>query len=783
MRPALTTDARAALRSAGVTGVSRRGFLCGGGAMIVAFAAARHAGFESAVFAQGINGRGSTALDAWIAITPDSRVLAYTGKCELGQGLYTAQVQLVAEELDVALSRVALTMCDTSTTPDQGTTSGAQSHPANFNQSNLALACATARGALVRLATDHLPAPATDLATADGSVFVKADPSRRVAYGDLVGGRKFMLTLDASAKRKNPADWKVLGTPVPRLDLPAMVTAQLEYVHNVRVPGMLHGRVVRPPSIGATLSGVDEASVRGMPGLVRVVVRKNFVGVVAEKPFQAVRIVDKLRVSWTPGPNIPAQATYYDEVRRDRSSRDTYLLDSGDVDQALRGARVVSATYLHPFHMHGSVGSSCAVADVQPGKATLWSATQAVYPMRDTAAQLLGLQPADVRVVFTRGSGCYGINGADTVTYDAALLSQAAGRPVRVQLTRRDEMAWENFGNAFVIDQRAGIDASGTIVAWDYEAWSPALGGRPGYDSPGNVVTGWLAGYAPAASTPRAPAPAPNTPLNNNLNTVPSYVTGCVAGVCRGTGTVRSERVLSHRVVSPFFTGPLRAPERFQNTFAHESFMDEIAAAAKADPVAFRLRHLRDERLRTVVRAAADAAKWDARPSPREGVFPNPAHGRGISCVLYEGDNGYVAVVAEVWVDQVSGIITVRRLVGAQDSGPISNPDGVKNQFEGGALHGMSRALFEEVTWMDQRVTSVDWRGYRTFAVGTRTPVIEAVLINQPSAPANGAGETAITVVAAAIGNAVFDATGARLREIPFTPARVKAALSTRGTA
>jgi nicotinate dehydrogenase subunit B len=781
MTPALTTGARDALRAAGV---SRRGFLRGSGAMIVAFAAARYAELEPAVSAQGINGRSSTALDAWIAITPDSRVLAYTGKCELGQGLYTAQVQLVAEELDVALSRVALTMCDTSSTPDQGTTSGAQSHPANFNQSNLALACATAREALVRLAADRLMAPATDLATADGAVFVKADRSRRVTYGDLVGGRKFMLSLNAAAKRKNAADWRVLGTPVSRLDLPAMVTAQLDYVHNVRVPGMLHGRVVRPPSVGATLANVDEASVRGMAGLVRVVVRKHFVGVVAEKPFQAVQIAEKLQVSWTPGPAIPAQSTYYDDLRRDRSSRDTYLLDSGDVDQALRGARVISATYRHPFHMHGSVGSSCAVADVQAGKATLWSATQAVYPMRDTAAQLLGLQPADVRVVFTRGSGCYGINGADTVTYDAALLSQAVGRPVRVQLTRRDEMAWENFGNAFVIDQRAGLDATGTIVAWDYEAWSPALGGRPGYDSPGNVVTGWLAGFAPAASTPRAPAPAPNTPLNNNLNTAPSYVTGCVAGVCRGTGTVRSERVLSHRVVSPFFTGPLRAPERFQNTFAHESFMDEVAAAAKADPVAFRLRHLRDERLRTVVRAAATAAKWDERPSPRGGAAgTGVARGRGISCVLYEGDNGYVSIVAEVEVDRAAGTITVTRLVGAQDSGPISNPDGMKNQFEGGALHGMSRALFEEVTWTDQRVTSVDWRGYRTFAVGTRTPVIEAVLINQPSAPANGAGETAITVVAAAIGNAVFDATGARLREIPFTPARVKAALSSRGTA
>ena len=365
MTPRFTSDARAAFGSAGF---SRRSFLRRSGALVVTFAAARHAGLDTLVSAQGINGRSATALDAWIAITADSRVLAYTGKCELGQGLYTAQVQLVAEELDVPLSRVGLTMCDTSATPDQGTTSGAQSHPANFNQANLALACATAREALVRLGAERLAVPAANLATGEGAVFVKTDPSRRVSYGDLVGGRKFMLNLDPEARRKNPADWKVLGTPVPRLDLPAMVTAQLEYVHNVRVPGMLHGRVVRPPAVGATLARVDEASVRAMPGLVRVVVRRNFVGVVAEKPFQAIQIAEKLQVSWTPGPAIPAQATYYESLRRDRASRDTLLLDSGDVDQSLRGARtVVSATYLHPFHMHASVGSSCAVADVLPG--------------------------------------------------------------------------------------------------------------------------------------------------------------------------------------------------------------------------------------------------------------------------------------------------------------------------------------------------------------------------------------------------------------------------------
>ena len=785
MTPDLTPDARAAYEAAGF---SRRDFLKHSGALVVAFSAAGRLGLpgsQGTAAAQGINGRATQALDGWISIMADGSVTAYTGKCELGQGLFTSQVQLIAEELVVPMNRVRLVQCDTSLTPDQGTTSGAQSHPANFNHANLALAGATAREALVRMAAERLGVPVEQLGVGDGAVFVRATPAQRVGYGDLVGGRRFGINLSTAAKRRRPSEWTVLGKAVPRVDMSAMVTAELEYVHHVRVPGMLHGRVVRPPAVGATVVRVDDTSVTGMAGVVKVVTKGNFVGVVAEKPWQAIQAAAKLEVTWTPGTGLPPQRTFYEHLRQQKNCRDTLLVDSGNVDATLAGAAtVVRATYLHPYQMHGSVGSSCAVADVQAGQATIWSATQAVYPLRDTTAGLLGLPPAQVRVVFTRGSGCYGINGADTVSFDAALLSQAAGRPVRVQLSRQDEMAWENFGMAFVIDQRAGVDANGNLVAWDYEAWSPALGGRPGYERPGNVVTGTLVGAQPVAVAPRSPAPPPSGPLNNGSNTAPSYVAGCVGDVCRGTGTLRTERVLSHRVPSPFFTGPLRAPERLQNTFAHECFMDEVAARVGADPVEYRLRHLRDPRLRAVVTAAGVAAKWDARPSPR----PNrPAtgvvSGRGIGCVLYEGDNGYVAMVAEVSVDQATGVIAVTRLVGALDCGPISNPNGVRSQFEGGALHGMSRALHEEVTWDERQVTSVDWRGYRTFPVGTTVPTIECVLIDQPDVEANGAGETAITVTAAAIGNAVFDATGARLREVPFAPAKVKAALAARGSA
>jgi CO/xanthine dehydrogenase Mo-binding subunit len=428
--------------------------------------------------------------------------------------------------------------------------------------------------------------------------------------------------------------------------------------------------------------------------------------------------------------------------------------------------------------MHGSIGSSCAVADVQGDTATLWSATQSVYPTRNTSAMLLGLKAESVRVVYVRGAGCYGINGADTVTYDAALLSQAVGRPVRVQLSRKDEMAWENYGNAFVIDQRVAVDASGSISVWDYEAWSAARGGRPGYNNPGNVVTGFLAGANSAAFAPRTPAPPPNTPLDNGFNTAPSYIAGRVGDSAQGAGVIRSERVLSHRVLSPFFTGPLRAPERLQNTFAHECFMDEVAAHVKADPVEYRLRHLSHARLSAAIRAAAKAANWEQRPSPRPGrQRTGRVTGRGISCVCYEGDNGYVAMIADVAVDWNTGRIDVTRLVVAQDSGPISNPDGMRNQIEGGTLQGISRALGEEVTWDDRKITSVDWRTYHSLPVGFAPPAMEIVLLNEIEFEACGSGEASITIVAPAIGNAVFDATGVRLREVPFTPERVLRAL------
>jgi CO/xanthine dehydrogenase Mo-binding subunit len=437
------------------------------------------------------------------------------------------------------------------------------------------------------------------------------------------------------------------------------------------------------------------------------------------------------------------------------------LADNKDVDAKLNGDGVINATYTTPYQMHGSLGSSCAVADVTADKATIYSPTQGVWYQRNTSAMILGLKPENVHVIFRRGSGCYGLNGADTVTYDAAILSQAVGKPVRVQLTRKDEMAWENYGNAYVMDERAALDTQGNIAAWHHESWSPSLGNRPGPGTPGNVITGSLLGFNPDPFTPRTPAPQP-TNFANNSNGVPSYF-------AVGTGTIAAGRSLTHAVRSNFFTGPLRSPARFQNTFAHECFMDELGAQEKSDPVAYRLRHLKDERLKAVLQAAAKQANWQDRPSP------NPARpktgiatGRGAACVLYEGDNGYSAIVVELEVNQATNAFTVKRIVVANDVGPVSNPDGLRNQIEGGALQGMSRALLEEVTWDTEKITSFDWRTYRTLPLGFPVPKIETVLMDRPDEEPTGAGETSITVIAAALGNAIFDATGVRLRQLPF---------------
>jgi nicotinate dehydrogenase subunit B len=766
---------------------SRRDFLKSSGTLMVSFSAA-----ALTVLPLRSQGQFDThpshidpeKLDSWLAVSADGTITAYTGKCDFGQGMFTAQTQLVAEELCVPISRVKLIQCDTAVCPDQGTTSGSQSTPTNFNSKSLALAAATAREAFLDLAARKLGDPIDRLTVTDG--VITGSSGHHVTYEELVGGSHFKLGLNPTAKRRSPQQWTVLGKPVPSLDRSALMTGRFEFIHSVRVPDMLHGRVVRPPGMGATVASVDHGSVQHIPGLVKVVVRKDFVGVVAETQYAAMLAARKLAVRWNDGPELPPQKDFFEHLQK-QVSKDTLSVDSGDVEKALAGTgNILRAKYTYPYQMHGSVGASCAVADVKTGQATLWSATQSVYPTRSIVAKLLNLPLEGVRVIYVRGSGCYGLNGADAVSFDAAVLSQAVGRPVRLQFSRQDEMMWENLGAACVIEHRASLAPDGRIAIWDREDWVTSLGNRPGYDRPGNIISGMLLSYEPEPLR-AGPAKPPAGKFKNQSNTVPPYFAGCIEGSCGGGGTIRSERALTHTVRSLFFTGPLRSPLRIQNTFANECFMDELCAQAKADPVDFRLRHLDNARMIGVIKAAAKAANWTPRISPLSSLAKTGpgktgvVSGRGIACVDYEGGNGYAALIVEVDVNLETGLVRPTRFVVALDCGPISNPDGVRNQTEGGILQGMSRALVEEVTWDNRRITSTDWETYNSLHLDYETPAIESVFVTPDGVPAIGAGETAITVTPAAIGNAIFDATGRRLRDLPFTPERVSAALREAG--
>lgn len=786
----LTGDAKAELDRAGF---NRREMLGGLGALIVGFSSAgalsQSASAQIPVSATFDTGK----VDSWVAVGADGMVTAYSGKCDFGQGFRTVQYQLVAEELNLPLNRIRMIICDTGVTPDQGVSSGSQAHLAEFGNTpgspatatGLRQALATARDALLQMGSAALGAPVSALVLKNGDVMMASDPTKRVTFAQLVGAQRFQINVSTAAVPKDPAKYTVLGTSVPRLDVPEKVTGRFRYVQNVRVPGMRHGKVVRPPAIGANYISHDASSVKGLPGNVLVVVKKNFVGVVADTDWQAQNAAQALVVNWSTPPNLPDQSTLFDWMKK-QPTRDSLVVSSADIASKLSGAaKTVTATYYHPYQMHGSMGTSCAVADIRGtganGYGTIWCASQGVYPQRDSVAQVLGIPNLNIRVVYVEGSGCYGLNGNDTVCYDAAVMSQAAGAPVRLQYMRADEMTGaESFGPAYIVSLTAGLDAGNQIQAWNYEAWTLTKGNRPAVNAAGNIVSGNLMGFATPAIVPAAAANP--TAYSNNSNADSSYGAGIVNGVAGGTGNIQSEKILTHTIDSPFFTGPLRSPNRLQNTFANESFIDEVAAAVKSDPVQYRIRHLADQRLIDCVNGAATAMKWDTRPSPKPGnAKTGVVTGRGISCCLYEGNNGYCALIAEVSVDQDTGIITVTRFTASQDSGTISNPNGLANQMEGGALQGMSRALFEEVSWDSGNVLNVDWRRYPVYRLGVfPVPAIITVPINRVGKSPMGAGECVITCAGSAIANAVFDATGARLRQAPFTPARVLAALAAR---
>ena len=731
---------------------SRRAFLKAGGAVVVSFAFAGSGLAQTSTPKEKIglyNG-----LDSWLAINEDGTVTVFCGKVELGTGVTTGLTQIVAEELDFPVARIRMIMGDTAIVPDQGTTTGSKTIQMGGPQ--LRRVAAEARAVLQELAAARLGATPDAIVIRDGVAFVSTAPEKRLALTELLAGKRFDRTLTGQARQKPIAAYTVVGTEVPRVDLPAKVAGAFVYVHNIRLPGMLHGRVVRPAAIGATLVRVDEASVRDLD--VRVVVRGNFVGVVAAREETAIVAARQLKVEWA----LPATAGEQVDIHRELrsyASQTQAVKANGDVDAGfLKAARVVKASYATPFQMHGSIGPSCGVADVRDGAATVWCGTQHSFGLVTAVAKVLGVPSDRVRVAWTEASGCYGHNGADDSAVDAALLSQAVGKPVRVQWMRHDEHGWGPKGPAMLIDVAAGLDAEGNIVAWDFINLTSTHSTRPRHQ-PGNTLGGMLVGHAPAYEL-----------SNGGRNADVSY-----------EFDAKRVRIRYHKS-SPLRPSALRGLSAYPNTFANESFIDELAAIAKADPVAFRLRYLKDERARKVISTAAALAKWDALETGKPGGG-NIARGRGIAYCQYENENAYVAVVVAIEVNRTDGRVRVTRMVAAHDCGLIVNPDGVRNQVEGCLVQGMSRALFEEVAFRRGGTDSTDWSSYPIARFSDVPDVIEVALINRLDQPSVGAGEAGTCPVAAAIGNVVFNATGMRLRQYPFTPERISQALAARPAA
>jgi nicotinate dehydrogenase subunit B len=750
---------------------SRREFLSIGGGLLIGFSLSDSATVPQLLAAENVTTPSPGRLDAWLRIGKDESVKVFTGKVDIGMGVQTALMQVVAEELDVAIARVELIMGDTATTPDQGGVGGSTSISAGAKP--LRNAAAAARSLLVQLAASKFGTQPESLDVKNGIVFAKSDPSKSISYGALadgnaltetlrVSGGGFAVNVEGNGKPKDPSTYTIVGKSVPRVDLPPKILGRATYCTDVRVPGMLHGRVIRPAGAGAGLISVDESAVKKIPGYVKTVTRGNFVGVVAENEWAAIRAAKELRVNWsTPAATFPDDLFQHMRSAQPKASRE--LVNQGDVATAIsRAAKKMEASYEWPFQAHATMGPGCAVADFRAdGVTTVWTGAQKPHALQKGLAQMLAVPEDRIRVVWVEAAGSYGRAGDEDVAADAALLSQAAGKPVRVQWSRSDMTAWGGKGPAVVVDLAAAVDANGAVTALDMT--SRAFSGTeiiPQANTAGNMLAGQLIGM-------------PNTTAGDE------YVQW---GGSTFSYKVQNVRAVGH-IVPPLYasSSPLRAthlrdPNGPAGTFAGESFMDEIAAAAGVDPIDFRLRYIPDARAQAVLQAAAERAKWDRRPSPKQRpASADLLSGRGVALALRGGT--YVATIAEVEVDRRTGQVRVKRLTCAHDCGLIVNPDALRGTIQANLIQSLGRALKEEVTFDKTHVTSMDWNTYPVVR-WRDVPSIEIVLLNHPEVPPSGAGEPSSRPTAAAINNAVFDAIGVRLRRAPLTAVRIKAALA-----
>jgi nicotinate dehydrogenase subunit B len=728
---------------------TRRDFLKGGGVLMIGFSLIDR---TNPALMQELPQTKPLALDevdAFLAVTADEKVTVYSGKVDLGTGVRTAMAQIAAEELDVDMARITVIQGDTLLTPDQGLTAGSLSVQVGGMQ--LRQAAATARQALLVEAARVLNCPASALAINNGVIRLSGN-EKGITYGQLVGRKPFSLKVDQNAPWKNPGSYTIVGKSIRRPEIEANVTGKFTYVQDFKMPGMLHGRVIRPPAMGATLLSVDESSVSGIPGLFKIVRQGNFLAVAAETEWAVIRTSQQLKANWSPWAALPDESRLWEQVRATKVAKEDVTSSVGDTPSALaQASRRLKATYDFAIQTHGSIGPSCAVAEFRKGKLTCWTASQATHSLRKQLAQMLAIPTEDVRCIYMEGAGCYGRNGHEDAAGDAALLAREVGRPVRVQWMRADEHIWDPKGVPTLIDLEAGLDTRNEVIAWHSEFYIPEGAGAPVTLLPAHL-----------AQLPRSTALEPGNIFQNSA--IPY--------------NFANRYTVCHRLAeTPFRPSWIRSPGRMQNTFANESFLDELAAASGSDPLQFRLRHLNDPRGIELLRHLGRFAQWaprqaGTRTADNSAVF----RGRGLSYIHYELVRTYVGAVADVEVNKTSGEIRVTRFSIVHDCGQIINPDGTRNQIEGSVIQTMSRTLREEVRFNRSTITSRDWATYPILTF-PEIPEIEIELMSRPNEKPWGVGEATAAVVPAAISNAVFDATGIRLRSVPFRPEKVKAAL------
>jgi nicotinate dehydrogenase subunit B len=748
---------------------SRRTILKSGGALVISVG--MPIGMDTLLAINSAYAQGSKPpltpdqLSSFIAINADGSVSAFFGKMDMGQGLFTAIGQIVAEELDVPYKSVKVIMGDTATSVNQGGASGSTGVQNGGKQ--MRVAAAEARRVLVEMAAEKLGLPADKLGVTDGVV---SDGSKKATYAELIGGRYFNVQLDwnkdygntlfapGKAKPKNPKDYKIVGKPIPRDDIAPIVYAQTDFCTDVARPGMLHARMIRPPVAGANPVSVDQSSIKDIPGA-QVYQEKNFLAVLAEKEWDAVCAAEKVKVQWSDvKPPLVDEKALFDHIRKSPVRKREEGKSNGSTEEAFKtAARVIEAEYEWPFQSHACMGPACAVVEFKDGEATCWTGSQKPHYVQDGISRTIGIPKEKVHAIWVVGPGSYGRSDADDAAMDAAVLAKGTGRPVRVQYTREQGTGWDPKGPASIHRARAAIDASGNVIGYDFTSKGFS---RNDVDTNGSQPRATLAGHfrdvelrsGDNFGTPSEAYEFANK--SSSWETIPPFLD-------RG---------------SPLRTSHLRDPVGPQVHFASESFMDEVAAALNVDPIELRLRHLKSPRDVAVIKAVAEKAGWQTRPSPRRDQTGDKVSGRGMA---YSTRNGtLVAIVAEVDVDRSTGKIWARKFTVAHDCGLVINPDGLKHTIEGNIVQGLSRTLWEEVHFDPKKVTSVDWMTYPILDIMETPETVDVVLVNRPDVPATGAGEGSIRPLSAAVANAIFDATGMRIRRVPLTPDRVKAALA-----